>query len=202
MNKDDPQADERARHRRVIRAAGELFGKMGFRAVTMEAVAREAAISKATLYSYFRNKDELFIAVSSRTAEILGSAFMAELDAPGRPLDDRVAGAVLAKQRLVYKLVRTSPHAEDLFTRKAQIAGDIFARSDDVMLDRLTQAIAEDALLAAEAARLARALFFGSGQLAAHAGGPAEMEADVAAFITTHLAGARAMRRHTQGDQA
>lgn len=200
MSIDDTQSDERVRYRRVIRAAGDLFGKVGFRAVTMEAVAREAAISKATLYSYFKNKDDLFVAVSGRTAEILGNAFMAELGAADRPLDDRVAGALLAKLRLVHKLVRTSPHAEDLFTRKAQIAGDIFAKADDAMLDRLADVIAEDPMLVADAARLARALFFGSSQLAAHAGGPAEMEADVAAFIVTHLAGARAMRRNPQGD--
>jgi AcrR family transcriptional regulator len=40
-----------------------LFKKVGFRAVTMELVAREANVAKATLYSYFKNKDELFLAV-------------------------------------------------------------------------------------------------------------------------------------------
>jgi len=194
--------EERARYRRVIRAAEDLFKKSGFRGVTMEAVAREAAISKVTLYSYFKNKDELFVAVSTRMAEILARGFTAEVEAAGRSLDDRLAGAILAKHRLVYRLVRSSPHAEDLFSRKAQLAGDVFARADDHMLAQLTQALAGDADLARDAARLARALFFGSSQLAGHSASEAEMEADVLSFVTTHLAGARAMRRADQGDQA
>src|ERR1700760_3749028 len=58
--------EENARCRRTIRAAEELFKKAGFRAVTMELVAREANVAKATLYSYFKNKDELFLAVCAR----------------------------------------------------------------------------------------------------------------------------------------
>ena len=64
-------SDENARYKRAIRAAEEMFKRVGFRAVTMEMVAREANVAKATLYSYFKNKDELFIAVSARMARIL-----------------------------------------------------------------------------------------------------------------------------------
>ena len=61
-----PVTDENARCRRALRTAEELFKKMGFRAVTMELVAREADLAKATLYSYFKNKDELYLAVCGR----------------------------------------------------------------------------------------------------------------------------------------
>jgi AcrR family transcriptional regulator len=47
---------------------------VGFRAVTMELVAREANVAKATLYSYFKNKDELFLAVCARMARLLRGA--------------------------------------------------------------------------------------------------------------------------------
>src|SRR4029077_13230949 len=51
----DALTDENARYKRVVRTAEELFKKVGFRAVTMELVAREANVAKATLYSYFKN---------------------------------------------------------------------------------------------------------------------------------------------------
>ena len=47
--------DESARLRRALRAAEELFKRVGFRGVTMEMVAREADMAKATLYSYVIN---------------------------------------------------------------------------------------------------------------------------------------------------
>ncbi|MBT9372827.1 TetR/AcrR family transcriptional regulator [Rhizobium sp. CSW-27] len=43
-----------------VKAAGKLFIERGFGAVTMEAVAAEAAASKATLYGYFSSKEALF----------------------------------------------------------------------------------------------------------------------------------------------
>jgi AcrR family transcriptional regulator len=44
----------------VLHAARQLFFKQGFAATTMEAVAKEAGVSKATLYAYFENREKLF----------------------------------------------------------------------------------------------------------------------------------------------
>ncbi len=101
-------SDENARYRRAIRTAEELFKKVGFRAVTMELVAREANVAKATLYSYFKNKDELFLAVCARMARLLRGAVEQALMKPDAPLDSRLADAVIAKHRPIFALVRGS----------------------------------------------------------------------------------------------
>jgi AcrR family transcriptional regulator len=191
-----PPQDGNASYRRIIRAAEELFKKSGFRGVTMEAVAQDAAVSKATLYSHFRNKDELFLAVCSRMAGLTSRAFCDALAAQQQSLDERVLSAVLAKHRLTFTLVRTSPHAEDLFSHKAQLAGDVFAREDDAMLSRLADVLAEDEVLRTSAGQLARAVFFASGELAARSSSVAELESELGAFVTVHLAGARALAVH------
>jgi TetR/AcrR family transcriptional repressor of mexJK operon len=49
--------------RAILDAAGELFLAQGFAAVSMDAVARQAGVSKATLYAHFPGKDALFAAV-------------------------------------------------------------------------------------------------------------------------------------------
>jgi len=162
------EADDSAVHRRIIRTAEELFKKSGFRGVTMEAVARDAAVSKATLYNRFRNKDELFLAVCSRMADLTSRAFGDALAAQGQAVDQRALSAVLAKHRLTFTLVRTSPHAEDLFTHKAQLAGDLFERADNALLAQLAAVLAEDSALQPSAPQLARALLLASGELAAH----------------------------------
>src|ERR1700736_4617379 len=85
----DTVNDENARYKRAIRTAEELFKKVGFRAVTMELVAREANVAKATLYSYFKNKDELYMAVCARMAGILRGSVEQALMKAGEPLDAR-----------------------------------------------------------------------------------------------------------------
>jgi len=47
----------------ILAAARELFLDHGFDAVTMDMVARQAPVSKATLYAHFASKEELFTAV-------------------------------------------------------------------------------------------------------------------------------------------
>src|SRR6202521_6426537 len=107
-------SDENARYKRAIRAAEEMFKRVGFRAVTMELVAREANVAKATLYSYFKNKDELYMVVCTRMARILRGSFEQALNKADAPLDERVAEAVIAKPRPVFTLVRGTPHAGEL----------------------------------------------------------------------------------------
>ena len=47
---------------RIIRAAGKLFYGEGIRAVSVDAVAAEAGLTKRTLYYHFRSKDDLIAA--------------------------------------------------------------------------------------------------------------------------------------------
>lgn len=44
---------------KILKAAEELFIRFGIRSVTMDDVARDASMSKKTLYQYFDNKDTL-----------------------------------------------------------------------------------------------------------------------------------------------
>ena len=96
----------------------------------MELVAREANVAKATLYSYFKNKDELFLAVCARMARILRGGVEQALAKPDTPLDERIAEAMVAKHRSIFAFVRGSAHAAELFTYTHSMAGEIFAELD------------------------------------------------------------------------
>jgi len=189
----DTLVDENARYKRVIRTAEELFKKVGFRAVTMELVAREANVAKATLYSYFKNKDELYLAVCARMARILRDSVEQALTKPDTPLDARLADAVVAKHRPVFTLVRASAHAAELLTYTHSMAGEIFANLDLEMLDLFRSAMADDPQLGLNAEQFARALYFGSAPLASRSETTAQMEQEVGAFARIYLAGARAL---------
>lgn len=53
----------------ILAAARELFVSQGFDAVSMDMVARQAPVSKATLYAHFASKEDLFAAVVIEEAE-------------------------------------------------------------------------------------------------------------------------------------
>lgn len=79
------------KRRQVVEAAARLFMAQGYGATSMDAIAREAGVSKATLYAYFPGKDTLF-------AAIVGEA--CEREAEGRPCCPDAEGADLAETLL------------------------------------------------------------------------------------------------------
>lgn len=192
---DPPKEDgaDGARVRRVLRAAEDLFKRVGFRAVTMEMAAREANVAKATLYSHFKNKDALYVAVCDRMARLLRGVVEQALAQPDMLLDVRLSEAVIAKHRTAFTLVRGSAHAAELFSYKDAMAGDIFAELDAAVLKLLADAMAGDPQLSLNAALLARALYFGSAELASRSATAGELDHELSDFVATHLAGARAL---------
>ena len=52
-----PKSDEKRRD--ILRAAGDLFTRQGYRETSMDAIAAKAGVSKQTVYSHFQNKEEL-----------------------------------------------------------------------------------------------------------------------------------------------
>jgi len=54
---------------RIISAAKQAFAEKGFSAVGIREIAKHTGINSATLYHYFKNKEELYAAVLARTFE-------------------------------------------------------------------------------------------------------------------------------------
>ncbi|WP_100445170.1 TetR/AcrR family transcriptional regulator [Glycomyces xiaoerkulensis] len=48
------------KHRAIVRAANLVFGRDGFARATVDAIAREAGVSKKTIYNHFDDKAALF----------------------------------------------------------------------------------------------------------------------------------------------
>ena len=45
----------------IIQTARDLFTKFGYKKVSMDEIAREAKVTKKTIYSYFKDKDSMFL---------------------------------------------------------------------------------------------------------------------------------------------
>ena len=64
---------------RILSAADKLFYGQGIRAVGVDAIAEKAGVSKRTLYSYYRTKDELVAAYLTGRFKLIPPS-----DAPAR----------------------------------------------------------------------------------------------------------------------
>jgi AcrR family transcriptional regulator len=72
----------------VARAARQLFLEQGYSATSMEAIARAAGVSKATLYAYFPSKETLFASLIMTDCEDMARAL------PTPDLSDGLANAL------------------------------------------------------------------------------------------------------------
>lgn len=68
----DRKAREKEQRRNdIINAAEKLFFSRSYDNVSMEDIAKEVELNRATLYLYFKNKDALFYAVVLRAVKKL-----------------------------------------------------------------------------------------------------------------------------------
>ncbi|MEV4760870.1 TetR/AcrR family transcriptional regulator [Micromonospora sp. NPDC049559] len=64
-----------SKHDAIVHAARAVFGRDGYARTTMDAIAREAAVSTRTLYKHFSSKEELFSFVLQQSATRVADAF-------------------------------------------------------------------------------------------------------------------------------
>ncbi|MCO6417103.1 TetR/AcrR family transcriptional regulator [Siccirubricoccus sp. KC 17139] len=122
--------------RAVLDAAAELFLAQGYAAVSMDAVARQAGVSKATLYAYFPGKDALFRAVISERCERMAREAVTERghDGPLLPALVRLGTVLLrflmAKETLaIYRTVKLELLREPALAEIFYAAGPALTRS-------------------------------------------------------------------------
>lgn len=58
--------EDPVKREQILDGAHHVFMRMGFDAASMNDITREAGVSKGTLYVYFKNKEDLFIAMITR----------------------------------------------------------------------------------------------------------------------------------------
>ena len=101
------------KRRRILHAAWQLVLRHGLRGTTMEALAREAGIAKATLYAQFADKDAVIAGAIDDMLVELRAAFEAGLAGKGG-VAERIGAALAGKYGIVLRALEGSPHADEL----------------------------------------------------------------------------------------
>lgn len=124
----------------VLNAGRTLLLKQGFRATTMEAIAAEAGIAKATLYKYYGDKDAVFVALATELLIGVHEAFVELLKAEGT-LTLRVAEALVAKYRTLGEYMAGSAYADELLDVHHKLVGAQVQVAEEAQASALVEAL-------------------------------------------------------------
>lgn len=105
----------------MLDGAAHLFGTQRFHEVRMEDIATEAKVGKGTLYRYFKDKEELYLALLARASKQLFNRLQVATE--------RVDGARAKLQAVVGALIAfldEQPHLFDLIQHAEALRGPDF----------------------------------------------------------------------------
>jgi AcrR family transcriptional regulator len=126
---------------RILAAAARLFAMHRFHEARMEDIAAAAEVGKGTLYRYFPDKEQLYLALLSRSAEQMSRRVHAALDAvqgPRRRLEALV-GAFLGYFEENPHLFDLIQHAEALHRPPAPFPWDATRKETMALVRRILE---------------------------------------------------------------
>jgi AcrR family transcriptional regulator len=113
---------------RILHAAARVFAKNGARGVTVEDLLQEAGVSRRTFYKFFRNQDEVLLALYEVSCDLLANAFRHAFASTSKPREklERMVDAYLAFNRTSGALLRVLEgealrSGSPLATRRAEL---------------------------------------------------------------------------------
>ena len=107
------RTEEKERRRaEIVDAAERLYADKGWDAVTMDQVAKSARLSRALVYVYFRDKEELMFAIGERAMQVLRERFIEAAARHAKGMDK-----VHAIGRASMAYAHEFPHYFDVCTR-------------------------------------------------------------------------------------
>lgn len=95
------QREHEQRRQLILQAARRVFFQCGYRRATMEMIAAEAELGKATLYEYFATKEELYVALLEDGLRLL-DAMMVEVSERTHDVPAEMAIRAMARQYWCY----------------------------------------------------------------------------------------------------
>ena len=136
------EEEKERRRAEIVDAAEQLYAEIGWDAVTMDRVAKSARLSRALIYVYFQDKNDLLLAIAERALAELRESFIAAAAAQTSGLDKVQAigrAYVLFQQETPYRFDACSRfHAHQA---AGQPTDDACAAAGDAVIAVIVQAL-------------------------------------------------------------
>ncbi|MEM7098760.1 MAG: TetR/AcrR family transcriptional regulator [Pseudomonadota bacterium] len=114
----------------LLRAALETFSAYGFKRTSLDEIARQANVSRPTIYTYFKNKEDILRAVSQGIHDATLSAIDEALNSE-QDLSRRLTEAFWAWSKPFMGILFGSRHGAELIGAGSAIAADISINARD-----------------------------------------------------------------------
>jgi len=129
-----PVDDASARVDQIADAALRLFARYGYKRSSMDDIAKEAGLAKATLYLHFKGKDDVFRAMLRLLARRV-EARCREVVAMEAPFTERLTALLLAHHGQIYASFGTGEHLVELKAVMATVAADELQIFEQIFAD-------------------------------------------------------------------
>lgn len=124
-----PQQRTLATRRRILEAASRLIVEQGFDATSVDVIASEAGVAKATVFAHFADKASLLIALHLEQLENLSAAMEAEVEALAQDPARKSASIEMARLLSPWlTLYRENPEFARLFLVQSTLKDGPYTR--------------------------------------------------------------------------
>lgn len=136
-------ADETTnRVEQVADAALRLFARYGYKRTSMDDIAREAGLAKATLYLHFKGKDDVFRAMLSLLGQRVDARCREVLASPGA-FGERLAALLRAHHGSAFAAFGAGEHLVELKAVIVSVAGEELLAFEEIFVRHARRLIAE-----------------------------------------------------------
>ncbi|CAN7652568.1 TetR/AcrR family transcriptional regulator [Bosea sp. LjRoot237] len=135
--------DGKGRIEQIAEAALRLFARYGYKRTSMDDIAREAGVARATLYLHFKGKDDVFRAMLAGLGSQVETRCREALATPG-PFSERLAALMAAHHGTAFSAFSAGEHLGELKAVMVSIAGAELAAFEAIFID-LARQLFEDA---------------------------------------------------------
>lgn len=127
----------------ILAAALIQFSRYGFRRTSMADIAKQTGSSRASLYSYFENKEQIFCNLSA----VLHEQSLAKAEsslkeaASGHSIASCIEGAILGRFASFHEVVSQSAHGAEIYDENNRLCGELVVSSSARFREMLTKAL-------------------------------------------------------------
>ncbi len=140
------QVRREAQKQRLFDAAAIVFSRLGYAEASAEAISRQAAMSKATFYEHFANKEDCLVALFEYASEIVLGVLVEASRGAGGDFPDRHRAGL----RAILDIADANPSMAQAILVETVGAGPRVAELRDRALNRVAHVMYEETVRAAE----------------------------------------------------